>query len=241
MIPPNPSYTYNFVTPSAPRRRFSTSRRELLEIGIAYVVLTIDLAIILPQASFLFSGSANLVPSVIGALTTPLFVAVAALAALSGFIAHELAHKFVAQSHGFWAEFRMYPTGLLLSFVTALVGFLWAAPGATVVSGMDPRDRANWGRTSLAGPMANVAFGTAFYLGAIGLYLVGSGLFSALLLLAYINGWFGTFNLIPLGPLDGRKVLRWDRRAWVGSIVVCGTLAVAGLWAYSISTPLFVR
>ncbi|EQD33549.1 membrane protein containing Peptidase M50 domain protein, partial [mine drainage metagenome] len=108
---------------------------------------------------------------------------------------------------GAWAEFRYAPMMLLLSIVMSFaVGFLFAAPGATVVSGMtDPRE---WGRTSLAGPLANLGFALAFLAAALATIPFGIGVFGPLLLLMFFNAWFGTFNLIPFGPLDGAKVFR---------------------------------
>ncbi|MCI4360605.1 MAG: hypothetical protein L3J91_02790, partial [Thermoplasmata archaeon] len=139
---------------------------------------------------------------------------VAALAALTGFVAHEMAHKVVAQRQGFWAEFRMSPAGLLFSLATALIGFLFALPGATVIGGMG--DVREWGRTSVAGPATNLVFGGAF-LGAafaVGQVWNAPDLWASLMFLAFVNGVFAAFNLLPFGPLDGRKVLRWSRAVW---------------------------
>jgi Zn-dependent protease len=216
-------YYYTSVARPPRRSAVSTSSKELLQIGIAYLVLTVDLLLIFSNSTILFgTGGIGLV-----AALTPGIVAVAATAALTGFLAHELAHKIVAQRRGYWAEFRMWPTGLLLSFVTAFVGFLWGAPGATVVGGMDDSDRAGWGRTSLAGPLTNVAFGIVFFGAGFGLADAGWGAAQLywIFVLAWINGWFGTFNLIPIGPLDGRKVLRWNASVWAVAIAFTGTVA----------------
>jgi Zn-dependent protease len=231
-------WSYSFTTPQAPKANgISTSRREVRDIAIAYAVLTFDLILIFSGSTFLFGyGATGLVYAL-----TPGIVAVAATAGFTGFVAHELAHKFIAERRGFWAEFRMSPAGLALSLFTALIGFLWGAPGATVVSGMSEYDRADWGRTSVAGPLTNVAFGLAFLGAGIGTYSFDAGLATGLLLLAWINGWFGTFNLIPFGPLDGRKVLHWSVRAWLAAIVFTGAVAgvsIASLYSmYSYGTP----
>ncbi|HEV2428999.1 MAG TPA: hypothetical protein VGV64_04025 [Thermoplasmata archaeon] len=191
-----------------PTRRITTSRTELIHVGVAFAVLAIDFALL--RSSFTFRGALTPPdPSLVVAL-----LPFGAAAALTGFIAHEMAHKVSAQRFGFWAEFRLSPSGLLLSLFTALVGFLFAAPGATVVGGMGDVDE--WGKTSLAGPSANLVQGGAFALGA-GLAAsahLPSAWIGTLLLLAYFNGWFGAFNLLPFGPLDGRKVYRWSRGVW---------------------------
>ena len=197
--------------PPRPATRLSTSGTEIVHLIVAFTVLTIDIALVRTQISV------NGVP---GGLTVSGFVAslsIAAVAALTGFVAHEMAHKIVAQRHGFWAEFRMSPAGLFFSVATALFGFLFALPGATVIGGMG--DTREWGRTSVAGPLVNLAFGGAF-LGAsfaIARAYPSGFLWTALTFLALVNAIFAGFNLLPFGPLDGRKVLRWSRAIWVAS------------------------
>lgn len=229
-----PVYNYRFVGMPTSRRAVSTSRAEVTQILIAFAVLTGDLVLITSQSTVLFgSAGTGFLQSI-----TLVIVLVSAAAALTGFVAHELAHKVVAQRRGFWAEFRMSPIGLLISAATAYFGLLWAAPGATVVSGMPVDARPDWGKTSLAGPMANAVFAVVFYAGATEAFLRGSSLYLWLLLLAWINGWFGTFNLVPLGMLDGRKVLRWNVGIWAGAIVLTGALAVVSWVAlYYYHTP----
>jgi Zn-dependent protease len=196
--------------PPRPTHRLTTSPTEVSHVLIAFVVLTIDIALVRTQISVFQSptGVAAGVPAFVGGL------GVAALAALTGFVAHEMAHKVVAQRHGFWAEFRMSPAGLLFSLATALFGFLLALPGATVIGGMG--DVREWGRTSVAGPATNLVFGGAF-LGAafwVGHAYNAPDLWASLMFLAFVNGIFAAFNLLPFGPLDGRKVLRWSPALW---------------------------
>ena len=222
-----PTYYYTWTTAPPVRTRIHTSRTELLHIGIAYVVLTFDLVLILTAAGFLYGQTASFVSRI----SVPLVLA-AAGAALTGFVCHELAHKVVAQRHGFWAEFRLSVYGLVVSVITATIGFLWAAPGATLVGGMSEVDRSNWGRTSLAGPMSNAAFAAIFYIAAVGLELARNPYTIWILLLVFINGWFATFNLVPFGPLDGAKVFRWSRAIWIGAILICGAFAVLGYLAF---------
>ncbi len=167
-------------------------------------------------------------------------VAVSALSALTAFVAHEMAHKIAAQRLGAWAEFRYSPLMLVFSLLISFaVGFLFAAPGATVVSGMS--DRREWGRTSLAGPLSNIGFSAVFYAAAVATYAVGSAFFVPLLILAFFNGWFGTFNLIPFGVLDGAKVFAWSKAAWVGALVPAAILAGVTYAALFFGTPLLVR
>ncbi|HYK93824.1 MAG TPA: site-2 protease family protein [Thermoplasmata archaeon] len=209
-----PTPTYWIGPPPREHRGLTTSPTELVHVAVAFLVLSVDIALV---SGFLRFGV------LAGAVGVNLFLAglgFAFVAALTGFVAHEMAHKVAAQRYGFWAEFRMSPLGLLLSLVTAYAGFLFAAPGATVVSGMG--DSREWGRTSLAGPALNLVEGLAFFGGSVLAWWSShfSGVWQFLVLLAFINGWFAAFNLIPLGPLDGRKVLRWSLPVWATSFAV---------------------
>jgi len=137
-----------------------------------------------------------------------------------GFVLHEMGHRFVARRFGCFAEYTMWPTGLILALVCSLFGFIFAAPGAVMIY-----PRANmWGRAtltrektgliSIAGPAMNICLAVVFILLNM---TYPTLLFS---LAARINIWLAIFNLIPFGPLDGAKILRWDKRAWLAAIAV---------------------
>jgi Zn-dependent protease len=222
-------YYYTVWTPAAqPLATHRTSRTELTHIAIAFVVLTVDLVIILSGRGLLEGGT-------VGSLVAPVavyYIAIAVAAALTGFIAHEMAHKFVARRLGFWAEFRVWPTGLFLSLITSVGGFLFAAPGATMVEGMDPRDVRGWGQTGVAGPISNLLFASVFYAGSVATFLVHSSVFGALLFLAVINTLFATFNLLPFGILDGAKVYRWGVGRWAVAFIVSAAFLVLAYTAF---------
>jgi Zn-dependent protease len=220
---PYPQYRYSYTVGPRPssQRPVSTSPIELRHLTIAALVLTVDFVL-------MFGG-----PAIYSATTEIAIIATSAAAAITAFVAHEMAHKVSAQRRGYWAEFRMSPTGLLVSLITAYFGFLFAAPGATMIGGMStPSD---WGRTSLAGPLTNFVFALLFLASSFGVAVLypSETLFSgSLLFLAYINGWFGAFNMIPIGPLDGAKVFRWSKSVWVVSFLVFAALAGSLLYLF---------
>jgi len=226
-----PRYSYTWTPSRAPVSRLTTSRTELLHIAIAYLVLTADLTILFSGGSFL-AGRGGVISTV--SLTV---VLIAAAAALTGFVAHEMAHKIVAQRLGFWAEFRMSPIGLVLSVITAFIGFLFAAPGATMVGGMSSVDRREWGETSVAGPLTNFSFAALFYLASIAVFSPFHVAVSSLLFLAWINLIFAGFNMLPIGPLDGAKVLRWSVGVWVAVFVMVIAFGVVTFLAATAGTP----
>ncbi|HTT14971.1 MAG TPA: site-2 protease family protein [Thermoplasmata archaeon] len=228
----NPSYQWTSARPPVARQK--TSRAELSQIVIAFVVLTFDMFLLLIGFGLIYGDSLR---TVVGSASIGI-VLLALAAAFTGFLAHELAHKVVAQRLGFWAEFRLSPVGLVLSvFIAAAAGILLAAPGATLVGGMDYSERQGWGRTALAGPATNAGFSVLFYGAALATFSAGSFLSASLLFLAYINAWFGAFNLVPVGPLDGAKVLRWGVGRWAASFAVLAVLTGLSLAAVSYGTP----
>jgi len=155
---------------------------------------------------------------VLSSFTLPGIAEVAAIALIAvgpGFVLHELSHKFAARRYGHWAEFRMWPLGLLLALVTSLIGFIFAAPGATYISGINITKEEN-GRISLAGPLTNVAVALVF----VPLFLFTGGFLQTLGFFGvYINLFLALFNMIPVLPLDGAKVLSWSVVRWASLFV----------------------
>lgn len=137
------------------------------------------------------------------------------------FFLHELGHKFVAQKMGSWAEFRMFPAGLLLGIVMAMFGFLIAAPGAVMISGrIDEREN---GLISIAGPAVNGVLALLFMM----LSLITSGHVMLLLhLIAHLNIVLALFNMIPISPFDGSKIFRWNRQIYFATAVVLVVILV---------------
>jgi len=133
-----------------------------------------------------------------------------------GFILHELAHKYVAQGYGLWAEFRLNMTGVLLTAISIVSPFKFIAPGAVMISGF--ADREKMGRTAFAGPVVNVLITAALLsvLPALG----SSWMFEAVLAGASINSFLAVFNLIPFAIFDGRKVYVWNRKLWATLFVI---------------------
>jgi Zn-dependent protease len=136
----------------------------------------------------------------------------------SGFVLHELSHKFTAQRYGYWAEFRVWPLGLLLALATSFIGFIFAAPGATYISGTNISQEQN-GKISISGPLTNVAVAAAF----LPLVLFSANLSDFWVQLGfegvYINIFLALFNLLPIPPLDGSKVFAWNKLRWASVFV----------------------
>jgi Zn-dependent protease len=208
----------------APRIRFSGT--EVLHILGAVLVLTLCFAIVVRCSDLAMVGE----NCTLGERLLPRGIdLVAALVAVaSGFLLHELAHKVVAQRYGHWAEFRAQFVNLLVSYGIALgTGLLLAAPGAVLIQGQVTR-REN-GIISLVGPATNfVIAAIAWPLAWTDAATVG-GFAYIMGVVAFANALLCLFNLIPISPLDGKKVIRWSKPAYFGALAMAIVLFLATL------------
>ena len=191
--------------------------KEFRDLVISALVLALSFGIALSGGFRAFQQPANLV----------LAVSIALFAVSLGFVFHELAHRIVARRFNCFAEYVMWPLGLVVALGISLFGFIFAAPGAVMikpratVEGTINLNNRQVGLISLAGTATNIGLAVVFMmLDAIRpalLFTIG----------AHINTWLALFNLIPFGPLDGIKVFRWNKSFWLIAIAGSGGLFVA--------------
>lgn len=195
---------------------YTTSETEIRDLLRAWIAITVAFAFVLGTREIFSSEFMK-------------NLAIAAVAVGTGFVFHELGHKIVAQRYGCFAEFRANTFMLLLALVFAYVGgFVFAAPGAVMISGY-VNNRLN-GKISIAGPLTNLVLAVLF----LGLS-VWAGIANLVFLATVfsygtlINTWLGLFNMIPIGNFDGIKILRWSK-LYYGLTVAFG-LVLFGLQA----------
>ena len=135
-------------------------------------------------------------------------IVVALLTAGSGFLLHELAHKIVAQNYGLNAEFVADYQMLAIALFASFAGFIFAAPGAVYTTGKRSLEQQLW--ITAAGPITNIVLGILFMFlpGQLGSY--GST----------INIWLALFNLIPLGNIDGKKILEASKPVYTTLVLI---------------------
>lgn len=151
----------------------------------------------------------------------------ALLTVLTAFLMHEMAHRYMARRLGGFGRFRIWVMGALLALITSILGILFAAPGAVYVSGIYSAETN--GKVSLAGPATNMILAGIFYL----LFLILSPFTGYAFLLGFVgalNSWYAVFNLIPFPPLDGYKVLVWDKTIYIIAIAVAVMMNIPGLY-----------
>jgi len=184
------------------------SSGEIFSILIAWIVLSV--AVTYPSLVGLILGGGSVAVVVAG------FVATA-----TGFILHEMGHKFVAIRRGYVAHFRLWIWGLALTLAVVTLsggGLVFGAPGAVYIApyaaafagydsnprNLDPEEDNMI--ISAAGPGLNLLFAIGFL--AMSLFFT-SGLFSYIAIFGLLlNVGLGSFNMLPVSLLDGAKIFR---------------------------------
>ena len=152
----------------------------------------------------------------------------------AGFILHELGHKFVSMKYGYWAEFKLWPQGLLFALITSFFGFVFAAPGAVYTYANYMTDEIN-GKISIAGPIVNIVLALIFLGVAAAIYPSAfhsstSALIFIVCSIGYsINSFLAVFNLLPIGNLDGSKVLSWNFGIWIITFAIAGIMTLLSM------------
>ena len=186
-------------------------RTEIRDLVVSWIVISVAFSIAFSGLSVLdYAGSGKL----------PLaaflqFIPIALIVTGTGFILHELAHKYSAIHYGHQAEFRAWPNGLIFAIVLPIIaGFVFAAPGATYVHGENIDDRKN-AIISLVGPLTNIAIGALFLIALIALGGSTQGFWSQTAWVGMqVNLFLALFNMLPIYPLDGSKVWAWKKSVW---------------------------
>ncbi|HIH22285.1 TPA: site-2 protease family protein [Candidatus Micrarchaeota archaeon] len=191
---------------------FYIEKDEAVQILIS--VIAISLALAISQGGF------GLFTSFQGLKALTILLALFTLTVGTGFILHEMAHKLVAIQYGAYARFQMWTQGLLLMLALSFLGFVFAAPGAVYIYSQNISRKEN-GIISVAGPVTNIVLAFVFmalavfapvYTSNTNIWFIGF----------YVNSFLAFFNMLPIFPLDGSKVLAWNAVVWVAVTVVAG-------------------
>ena len=189
---------------------YEFSSREVRDLLVAWAALGLAFTI------FFAGGGPNVLalgPNIV------VLLGVSLLTAGVAFLLHELAHKVVAVNYGQVAEFRADYNMLFLAIMSALLGFIFAAPGAVHHRGY--LNATEHGHIAIAGPVMNLVLAAVFlpvYLGGIGLNLGPLVLLGQLGII--VNLFLAAFNLVPFGPLDGKTVIAWSKPIWGGTFLL---------------------
>ncbi len=145
---------------------------------------------------------------------------------LIAFPVHEFAHAYVANSFGddtprLNGRLTLNPLkhlDVMGSLMLVVAGFGWAKPVPVSPYALQRHSRSALMWVSLAGPLSNLSMAILaaipFRLGLVSLQPVEAGMTVPILdqflfYFIYINLLLAIFNLIPIAPLDGEKVLMY--------------------------------
>ncbi|MFP3201461.1 MAG: peptidase M50 [Sulfolobus sp.] len=179
--------------------------------AVSFILAILSLAIVYIRPSYISSNPI-------------LFVLIPIATATIAIVPHEIAHRQSARNYGCASRFVLSFKGFLLTLLINLIssitgiGFVVFASGYTAIMcrfGLLSQDLE--GKTALAGPVTNLA------IALISIIVVNSVPLPPLaqiflLELFSFNSWVAFFNLIPVPPLDGFKVFRWNRMVWLVAV-----------------------
>ena len=201
------------------------SGTELRDLLVAWLALGVAFTL------FFVGGTTGIDRLLAAGVVLPLVVGLATAGV--AFLLHEVAHKVVAVRYGQVAEFRADKGMLFLAVMTALLGFIFAAPGAVHHRGR--LTAGEHGRIALAGPLVNLALLGVF----VPVLFVGVAIGDEIVTLVgergiAINLFLAAFNLIPYGPLDGKTVREWSTLVWIVAFVPSVSLTVIVVFVYGL-------
>ncbi|MCD6360731.1 MAG: site-2 protease family protein [Armatimonadetes bacterium] len=202
---PRPTYAgYRYARPMHPLGLGLFGRNELRDLGIGLGVIILILLTSWWRIIF----------------RDPLLLFGALLVYSAAFLLHELAHKFMAQYLGYWAEFKINQQGLMLTLISLISPLKIIAPGAVMISNIARWD--HYGEVALAGPVTNIAMGVLSL--AVRFLTVNPTLHTLASVGVAINSSLALFNLIPLGIFDGAKIIKWNKGVWATAVAAAGIL-----------------
>jgi Zn-dependent protease len=164
----------------------------------------------------------------------------------TAFLFHELGHRQVALHFNLQTKFRLLTFGMILTVIGVVINIYslmsggnsfpsLALPGAVVVLGLSKIDRTT-GLCKAAGPTVNLVYGGILFI--ISFIIPTYPLNMLIGLAANLNFMLGTFNMIPIGILDGQNIWKWNKKVY---IALAGSLLTLLIITYMlIYSPIYI-
>lgn len=127
-------------------------------------------------------------------------------------ILHDLAHRYVAWRYGVTTEYKFWFLGTIIMFITAIFfHVVYSSPSRLAINDPEKLTVKQQAIVYGSGPVVSLIVFVAF------LALVPFGGFAATvgLLGATMNLLTAVYALMPLEPMDGRKIYKWNKGIWL--------------------------
>lgn len=179
-----------------------------LNEGLSFLLAILSLAVAFIGPRYISSGP------IIGVLF-PIITATTAI------VPHEIAHRQSARSYGCASRFILSFKGFLVTLIINLIsgitgfGFLVFISGYTGIfcrfGGMTKDVE---GKTAFAGPATNLVIAILSIVLLLFTPISNPYVIYLLFEMFAFNSYVAFFNLIPIPPLDGQKIIRWNPAIW---------------------------
>ena len=144
---------------------------------------------------------------------------------LSSFIAIGLSYfsmSFLSDRYGYRVNFTLFTSGIIFALLTSIFGFIISLPGSTRIVGSANNEIE--GKIALSAPFTNMMFGAIFS----GFSFISSGALSEIFLI--ISGsslMVAVFSSLPIPPLPGYSILKWNLYIYIIELAFSVTFLVA--------------
>lgn len=187
-----------------------------LNEGLSFLLAILSLAVaFIGPRYFHLGGSAIITGALIPIIT-----------ATTAIVPHEIAHRQTARNYGcgsrFILSFKGFIVTLLINLLSGITGFgaLVFVSGYTGIFcrfGLMGKDVE--GKTAFAGPATNLSIAILSLLLFYTLPITNIYIGYILLELFAFNSYVAFFNLFPVPPLDGQKVMMWNKGIWIAAFI----------------------
>jgi Zn-dependent protease len=145
---------------------------------------------------------------------SPIFIGI-----LIGFISHEYMHRFVSRRYHMASRYTANLLGVLITLVSSVLPIKLLMPGYVKTWTFGPVSRKGVLYSVVAGPLTNIVIATILFIASF--FIGGSFLIKSFIMgIGWINAYISLFNLLPIPPLDGEKIIRLDLILWIIMFVV---------------------
>jgi len=182
-----------------------------LNEGVSFLLAILSLAVAFIGPRYFHLGGSAIITGVL----IPIITAATAI------VPHEIAHRQSARNYGcgsrFILSFKGFIATLLINLLSGITGFgfLIFVSGYTGIFcrfGLMSKDVE--GKTAFAGPATNLVIAIISLLLFYTLPITNIYIAYLLIELFEFNSYVAFFNLIPIPPLDGQKVMKWNVGIW---------------------------